>query len=148
MKYALEEENKFAINTYYKQKNNQQNIINFDNFVPNFVEYMKNEGCDFNMTQTKIIHPDGRIEYNRNFGFSKNKPRKIVRTYTETKREKRKDYEIQSETKYFKTGIIFKDKHYYETQKVIPKDYYVRFERTVNEYSYGTKNYGEWREIS
>ena len=53
MKYALEEENKFAINTYYKQKNNQQNIITFDNFVPNFVEYMKNEGCDFNMTQTK-----------------------------------------------------------------------------------------------
>ena len=64
------------------------------------------------------------------------------------KRERRKDYEIQSETKYFKTGIIFKDKHYYETQKVIPKDYYVRFERTVNEYSYVTKNYGEWREIS
>ena len=106
MKYALEEENKFAINTYYKQKNNQQNIINFDNFVPNFVEYMKNEGCDFNMTQTKIIHPDGRIEYNRNFGFSKNKPRKIVRSYKETKREWRKDYEIQSQTKYFKTGLL------------------------------------------
>jgi len=54
MKYALEKENKFAINTYYKQKNNQQNIISFDNFVPNFVEYMKNEGCDFNMTQTSF----------------------------------------------------------------------------------------------
>ena len=90
MKFDLEEENKFAINTYYKQKNNQQNIIAFDNFVPNFVEYMKNEGCDFNMTQTKIIHPDGRIEYKSNLGFSKNKPRKIFNSFEEKKREEKR----------------------------------------------------------
>ena len=47
MKFDLEEENKFVINTFYNQKNKQQNIFSFDNFFPNFVKYMQNEGCDF-----------------------------------------------------------------------------------------------------
>ena len=153
IKYEEEKVNpKYEINQYYNNnnynKNHQNGLMTFDDFFSNMMKFVNKEGYNITFSQTKIAHPDGRIEFKSDIGFSKNKPRTIVRTFKETKNEFRKDFKIINQTKSYKTGIIFKDTHYYETQKVIPNNYYVKFERTVTEYSDGTYNYGDWREIN
>ena len=47
--------------------------------------------------------------------------RKVIDVSTETKIEEQNDYEIVTVKQSFETGLIFKDTHYIDTQKVIPK---------------------------
>ena len=45
--------------------------------------------------------------------------------YTQKKIEFIKDFYLINQTRSNETGLIFKDTHYYNIQRVIPKDYYV-----------------------
>ena len=74
--------------------------------------------------------------------------RAIEKITTETKMEDENDFKIQNETISFKTGFIFKDTHYIETQKVLPVKKKTKYERTVTYYKDGQVNYGEWRKVN
>ena len=63
----------------------------------------------------------------------------------QAKTELKKDFDLINQTKSYETGIIFKDTHYYNIQRVIPKDYYVNNEIIVEEYNDNTINYGDWK---
>ena len=146
------EENNYQINKYYNKspsKNNYQNgIINYNGGFPSSLFDMVQKGeFNVNVSQKKIHHPDGRIEFQSNIGISKNKPRSVVNTYNETKTEVKKDFDIINQTKSYQTGLIFKDTHYYETQKVIPRNTYEKYVRSVSQYDDGTYNYGDWRKV-
>ena len=140
--------------TPYSNKSFQNNkyekeIVNYNGGFPkNFFNMMENHGYNCDLVQTRIRHPDGRIEIQSKIGFSKNRPRKIINTYQETKTEVKKDYDIQTYTNSFQTGLIFKKKHYYETQRVIPKQINEYYQRTVTEYDDGSLSYGDWRRIN
>ena len=137
-----EENNKLVKNPCYNEYNYGNAPVKYNDFFSNF----EKKGYNVNLIQSKIDHPDGRVEYQSRINLFKNEPRKIVNSFTENKRELVKDYDIINQTKSYKTGIIFKDTHYYETQKVVPKNYYVNYERTIDQYNDGTKNYGDWRQ--
>ena len=145
-----DEEKCYEINPYQRRspiKNNYQNeIVNF--FPMNIFEKVGKGEINVGFVQTNIKHPDGRNEFTYRVDISKNNPRKIINTYTETKTVKKKDFDIQTQTKSYQTGLIFKDTHYYETQKVIPKVVSQKYQRTVTQYSDGTSNYGDWRPIN
>ena len=139
--------NKLVKNQYYNEYNYGYSPYNYDKFFSSLDCYGK-KGYNVHLSQSKINHPDGRVEYQSSIDFSKNEPRKVVKSFTQNKRELKKDYDIINQTKSYQTGLIFKDTHYYETQKVVPKNYYVNYERTVDQYNDGTKNYGDWRQIN
>lgn len=141
-----EENNKLVKNPYYNEYNYGYAPVKYDDFISCF-DNLGKKGYNFNLIQSKINHPDGRVEYQSSFNLSKNEPRKIVKSFTQEKRELVKDFDIINQTKSYETGLIFKDTHYYETQKVVPKSHYVKYERTVDQYSDGTRNYGDWRQI-
>jgi hypothetical protein len=141
-----EENNKIVKNPYYNEYNYGYAPVKYDDFFASFDCFGK-KGYNVNLTQSKINHPDGRVEYQSSFNLTKNEPRKVVKSFTQNKRELVKDYDIINQTKSYQTGIIFKDTHYYDTQKVVPKNHYVNYERTVDLYNDGTKNYGDWRQI-
>ena len=141
-----EENNKLVKNPYYNEYNYGYAPVKYDDFISCF-DNLGKKGYNFNLIQSKINHPDGRVEYQSSFNLSKNEPRKIVKSFTQKKRELVKDFDIINQTKSYETGLIFKDTHYYETQKVVPKSHYVKYERTVDQYSDGTRNYGDWRQI-
>jgi hypothetical protein len=140
-----EENNQLAKNPYYKEYNYGYTPGKYDIFSS--IDSLDKKGYNLKLTQSRIDHPDGRVEYQSSINLSKNKPREIVNSFTQNKRELVKDFDVINQTKSYKTGIIFKDTHYYETQKVVPKSYYVNYERTVDQYDDGTKNYGDWRQI-
>ena len=126
MKFDLEEENKFVINTFYTQKNKQQNIFSFDNFVSNFVKYMQNEGCDFNMIQTKkfILMEELNIIVIWDFlNISQEKLWKLLQKQKE-RGEKIMKYKVKQNTLklvlYLKINIIMKLKKLF--QKIIMFD--------------------------
>ena len=126
-----------------RAKNNCMNDLvdtNFDGFLNAILK-------GYSFEKTKVVHPDGTVEFMSRF-YNNNKTRQVTKTIKETKTERVKDYGIRSETKSYQTGLIFKDTHYYQTQKVVPKDYYVNYERTVTYYDDGTVNYGDWRRVS
>ena len=139
-----EDNNKLVKNPYYNEYNYGYAPVKYNDFFSNCLD---KKGYNLKLTQSRIDHPDGRVEFQSSINVSKNKPREIVNSFTQNKRELVKDFDIINQTKSYKTGIIFKDTHYYETQKVIPKNYYVNYERTVDQYDDGTKNYGDWRQI-
>ena len=140
-----EENNKLVKNPYYKEYNYGYTPVKYD-FFSN-IDSLDKKGYNLKLTQSRIDHPDGRVEYQSSINLSKNKPREIVKSFTQKKRELVKDFDVINQTKTYETGLILKDTHYYETQKVIPKSYYVHYERTVDQYNDGTKNYGDWRQI-
>ena len=135
-----EDNNKLAISPY--------NNKNYYNDCYSGISSLEKKGYNVNLAQSKIFHPDGRVEYQSKLNFTKDEPRKVVRRFTQTKTELKKDFDLINQTKTYKTGIIFKDTHYYNIQRVIPKDYYVNYERTVEEYNDGTINYGDWKRIN
>ena len=135
-----EENNKLSISPY--------NNKNYYNSLYSGINKLEKKGYNLNLAQSKIFHPDGRVEYQSKLNFTKDEPRKVVRRYTQTKTELIKDFDLINQTKSYETGLIFKDTHYYNILRVIPKDYYVNYERTVEEYNDGTINYGDWRQIN
>ncbi len=142
------DENKcYEMNPYYSKspiKNNYEfGITNYDGF---FNEIQK-RNIKVGIIKSTIQHPDGRIEYQSRMDISKDNPRRIINTYNETKIDRIKDFDIKTETKSYKTGLIFKDTHYYDTQKIIPKFYNKQYQRTVTHYNDGTFNYGDWWQI-
>ena len=146
------EENSYEKNPYYNNspiKNNYQyGITNYNNcFNKNIFDKVEKGELNVGFTNTKIQHPDGRVEFQSRIDIFKNRPRTITKTFNQTRVEKIRDFKIETQTKSFKTGLIFKDTHYYDTQKVIPKDTYNKYQRTVTKYSDGTTNYGDWRLI-
>ena len=120
-----------------------------DFLVPNNFWKTLNNNFDIKLTQNKKIRKDGTVEIENSIFCTPNKSnvRKISDIKTETRTNLIKDYRIETQTKNFKTGIIFKDTHYYQTQKVIPLNRYEKEERTVTYYNDGTVSYGEWRKI-
>jgi len=73
--------------------------------------------------------------------------RKVIDVGKETKIEEQDDYEIVTVKQSFETGFIFKDTHYIDTQKVIPKKKQITLERSVTRYDNGDTEYGEWRRV-
>jgi len=63
--------------------------------------------------------------------------RKVIDVGKETKIEEQDDYEIVTVKQSFETGFIFKDTHYYDTQRVIPYYNERKYERTVTYYNDG-----------
>ena len=131
----------------------------------NHPKILKNVKDDFNtydedgyrITQQRKtrIYDDGSIENGEWETISKieipkqiEQGRTIEKIITETKKEIKKDYKIESKTKSYKTGLIFKDTHYYETQETTPIEKEELYERTVTYYKDGIINYGEWRLVS
>ena len=144
-----DEEECYDISPYSNKSFRNNEIVNYNGggFPKNFFDMMENNGYNLDLSQSRIKHPDGRLEIQSKIGFSKHKPRKIVNTYQEKKTEVKKDYDKKTYTNSFKTGLIFKKRHYYETQKVIPKQIYENYQRTVTQYDDGSVNYGDWRRI-
>ena len=68
-----------------------------------------------------------------------------MRRFIQTKTELKKDFDLINQTKSYETRLILKDTHYYNIQRVIPKDYYVNNEISVEEYNDNTINYGDWK---
>ena len=127
-----------------------KNLTNVKDEYRNFEKY----GCKITEQRKLRIYDDGSIEEGEWEEISRieiprpvESGKKIEKILTEIKCETKKDFKIQTEQKSFKTGLIFKDTHYYTTQKVIPSEKEVKFERTVTYYTDGTINYGDWREI-
>lgn len=127
---------------------------------PKILKNIKDEHRDFEKDGYKIIESrkirifdDGSIEEGEWEIISKNEiqkfepGRKIEKIEKETKVEEVDDIEVVTEQKSFQTGYIFKDTHYYDSQKVIPKKKKIKQERTVIYYKDGFTNYGEWRRI-
>ena len=123
-----------------------------EDLVPGFNNFWKNINNNFEikLTQNKKYNLDGTVEIENSIFCTpkKTNERKIIDVKKETRNILIKDYKIEYQTKSFKTGIIFKDTHYYQIQKVIPLDHYQKQERTVTYYSDGTISYGDWRNIS
>ena len=144
------EENCYEKNPYYNNSPIKYNygIANYNDFFQkNIFDKVEKGELNFGIVNTRIQHPDGKIEFQSRIDIFKNQPRKIVDRFSETRIDKVKDFEIQTQTKSYKTGLIFKDTHYYDTQTVIPKISYNKYQRTVTKYSDGTSNYGDWRQI-
>ena len=101
---------------------------------PKILKNIKNETRDIEKDGYKIIESrkirifdDGSIEEGEWEIISKNEiqkiepGRKIEKIDTETKVEEVDEYNIVTEQKSIQTGFIFKDTHYVDTQKIIPK---------------------------
>lgn len=125
---------------------------NLKNVKDEFQNYNEN-GYKITKQRKTRIYDDGSIEEGEWEIVSKveipqfEQGRVIESIKTETKKELRQDYKIENETKSYKTGLIFKDTHYYETQKIIPVTREETYERTVTYYKDGKINHGEWRLI-
>ena len=144
------EENCYEINPYYNKSpiKNNYGITNYNDFFQkNIFDKVEKGELNIGFVNTKIQHPDGKIEFQSRIDISKNNPRKIVNRFKETRTDQVKDFEIKTLTKSYQTALIFKDTHYYDTQKIIPKISYNKYQRTVTKYSDGTTNYGDWRQI-
>ena len=146
------EDKSYEKNPYYSKspvKNNYQHeITNYNGYFPNdlFDKVQKGE-LSANFVQTKIQHPDGRIEFQSRIDISKNHPKKIINTYDEKKVDVTTDFILEPQLKSYKTGIIFKDTHFYETLNIIPITIHKIYQRTVTQYNDGTSDYGDWRQI-
>jgi WD40 repeat protein len=127
--YAFNEGNISKLNDEYKMPISPKS---FGMLEKCFVDY---ENCEMEIQNSIFCSPN------------KANIRTVTDVRTETRNILIKDYSIVTETKNFKTGIIFKDTHYYQTQRVIPKDHYQKQERTVTHYSDGTVSYGDWRNV-
>ena len=119
------------------------------------IEILKNMDEKITEQRKLRIYDDGSIEEGEWVEISRieiPKPvesgKKIVKIVTEKKCETKKDFQIKTEQKSFETGLIFKDTHYYTTEKVIPSEKEINYERTVTYYNDGTINYGDWREVA
>ena len=132
-----EENNKLAISPY--------NNKNYYNDLYSGINKFEKKGHNVNFAQSKIFHPDGRVEYPSKLNYTKDEPRKVVRRFIQTKTELKKDFDLINQTKSYETRLILKDTHYYNIQRVIPKDYYVNNEISVEEYNDNTINYGDWK---
>ena len=127
-----------------------KNLTNVKDEYRNFEKY----GCKITEQRKLRIYDDGSIEEGEWEEISRieiprpvEQGRTIAKIITEKKCETKKDYQIKTEQKSFQTGIFFKDTHFYTTEKVVPSEKEVNYERTVTYYTDGTINYGEWREV-
>ena len=127
-----------------------KNLTNVKDEYRNFEKY----GCKITEQRKLRIYDDGSIEEGEWEEISRieiprpvEQGRTIAKIITEKKCETKKEYQIKTEQKSFQTGIFFKDTHFYTTEKVVPSEKEVNYERTVKYYTDGTINYGEWREV-
>lgn len=120
-------------------------------------QYQNFEEDGYKITQQKKlrIYDDGSTEEGEWETISKIEMQKtneiersIEKVITESKIVDEKDIQISNETKSYKTGLIFKDTHYYETQVITPIKKQVKYERTVTYYKDGQINYGDWRKVN
>lgn len=133
-------------------------VINHPKILKEVSDQFRNfEEDGYKITQQKKlrIYDDGSTEEGEWETVSKieiqkadEKERGVEKIMTETKIEEESDFKIKNETVSFKTGLIFKDTHYFETQKAIPVKKQTKYERTVTYYKDGQINYGEWRKVS
>ena len=109
-----------------------------------------NNGIGCEITETRTYNKDNKPQISTTMNFYKyeRKPRQIIKEETESKVEAINDFEIITKQNCITTGIIFKDHHYYETQKVIPKPKYITYKRKVTYYDDGTINYGDLRRFN
>lgn len=129
-----------------------KNLTNVKDEYRNFEKY----GCKITEQRKLRIYDDGSVEEGEWEEISRleiPKPvesgKTIIKIITEKKSEKKKDYQIKTETKSFETGVLFfKKTHYYNTDKIIPIEKDINYERTVTYYSDGTISNGEWREVN
>ena len=120
------------------------------NYNYNFINQLIDNGFQVELKKTQKINEDGTSEFGHSLNFCRPKyqQRSIVNVKTERRVETINDYDIRTEINCFETGIIFKDKHYYRTQFIIPKTNYIIYEREVTYYSDNTVNYGDWRRLN
>ena len=130
--------------------NHPKNLTNVKDEFKNFEE----NGYKITQQRKTRIYDDGSTEDGEWETISKieiPKPieqgRKILKIITEKETRIEKDFHIENHTKSYKTGLIFKDTHYYNEQTVTPNNKEVQFERTVTYFSDGLINYGEWRRV-
>ena len=128
-----------------------KNLTNVKDEYRNFEKY----GCKITEQRKLRIYDDGSIEEGEWEEISRieipipvESGKKIEKIVTEKKCETKKDFQIKTEQKSFQTGLIFKKTHYYTTEKVIPSEKEINYERTVTYYNDGTINYGDWREVA
>lgn len=121
----------------YKNQNPLNKIIKKD-----FFDKYLSEGFAFKID----IREKNKERFMSATFFPVQNQRKVKEIRTEKKTEIIKDYDIKNNLKSFQTGLIFKDTHYYETQRVIPKNRKVEYKRDVTYYTDGSVNYGDWRE--
>ena len=120
-----EENNKLAISPY--------NNKNYYKDLYSGINKFEKKGYNANFAQSKIFHRDGRVEYQSKLNYTKDEPRKVVRRFIQTKTDLKKDFDLINQTKSYEIRLILKDTHYYNIQRVIPKDYYVNNEIIVKE---------------
>ena len=133
----------YQIDTYKKNDyvDDSYGLINFD-----CINHALKSGFGCEFKQTRTINKDGNPEITSSINIYKPQPktRKIIKEETETKIVKKNDYEIITKQNCITTGLIFKDHHYYETQKIVPKPKYINKKRKVTYFDDGTINYGDW----
>lgn len=136
---------------YVQTIDHPKKLTNVKDKYRNFEKY----GCKITEQRKLRIYDDGSIEEGEWEEISRieiPKPiesgKKIEKIITEKKCEKKKDFTIKTEVKTYQTGILFfKKDHNYTTEKVIPIEKEINYERTVTYYTDGTINYGDWREV-
>jgi hypothetical protein len=119
-----EENNKLAISPY--------NNKNYYNDLYSGINKFEKKGYNLNFTQSKMFHRDGR-EYQSKLNYTTDELRKVVPRFIQTKTDLKKDFDLINQTKSYEIRLILKDTHYYNIQRVIPKDYYVNNEIIVEE---------------
>ncbi len=131
----------------YKNNNNFNGGYGIMEYNIDTITHLAKNGIACEIKQTKTINKDNKPEISTTMNFYKyeRKPRQITKEEIESKVETINDYEIITKQNCITTGIIFKDHHYFETQKVIPKPKNIPYERKVTYYDDGTINYGDWR---
>ena len=128
------------------RNNNNNSMIVFNTPNKEFFNYFLEKNFEFHGSHRETINKDGSRNFETTYSFiPKYQQRKIVDIKEETKYEKEKDFEVKTVTRSYKTGLIFKKTHYYDTQTIRPFTRNVKYKRTVTYYNDGIINYGEWR---
>ncbi len=129
-------ENKTTALVNYNSINNYNKLIDF---------YSK-KGYQITFRRTQEVDKDGKSKFNCDVIFAKH-PKTIVKVLKEYTSQYVDGTKLEPVVKLYKTGIIFKDIHFYTDYVRVPCQYKYNYERTATYYSDGTINYNDWREI-
>ena len=144
-------ENAFNNNNFSNNNQTQNQIkdlVNYNNLnnYNKFIDYYSNKGYQISFRRTQEVDKDGKTKFNSEVIFTK-QPRKIEKVIKEYTSEYVEGTTLKPIVRSYKTGIIFKDTHYYTDYEEVKCPYKKNYERTVTYYSDGTIDYSDLREI-
>ena len=138
-------ENKSSTKEQTNQTTGLVNYNNFDNYNK-FVDFYSNKGYQVTFRRTQEVDKNGTQKLYSDIIFTK-QPKRIEKVIKEYSSQLVEGTTLKPVVRSYKTGLIFKDKHYYTDYEEVPCPYKKNYERTVIYYSDGTIDYSDWREI-